>query len=228
MLKFLLDIIAPKRCLVCKCYWKYVCDECYEKIRDFENICYVCKNRSTHFEVHNECRHDIFYDKVIILKHYKAEKFWQIIKQAKFYHKKEVFRELVEYLYEAFLIHQKIRKKEDFCIVSVPGYWIKRLKRDYNSSEVLAQYFSKISGIPYRKNVIKKIKNTLQQSKLDRKKRLANLKNSFIIKNSSYISWKKILIIDDVISTGTTINEISRILKQEGVNEIIGLCLASN
>lgn len=227
MLSFILDIIAPKKCYSCKKEWHFLCNQCYTKIKDFEPLCYVCKNLSKNFAVCPSCKADVFYDKVLVLKHYRSQNFWRIIKQAKFYGIISIFDELALKMKELFLDNQKVRKYEDFLIISVPSPFRRKFKRGYNSSEVLAKKFAKTLPIPY-KNLCKKAKYTPQQSKLSREKRLTNLYDSFIIKNSKAIQWKKIIIIDDVVSTGSTINELARVLKNHGASEVIAFCLASN
>ena len=74
------------------------------------------------------------------------------------------------------------------------------------------------------------MRNTKQQSKLDRKTRLDNLKNSFTFdeKYLNLVKDKKVIIVDDVVSTWATINEISSILKQKWVKKIIWLVVASD
>ncbi len=230
MLKFILDILAPKKCQTCQKEWHFLCEDCYNEIKNFEKVCYVCKGLSKNFEVCKPCSKEIFYDKVIVLKHYKDKNFSKIIKEAKFYWKKEIFEELSLKLYDLFIENEKIRKLDDFLIVSVPSFWKRKFKRWYNSSDVLASYFSKISKMKYDKKVVKKIKNTIQQSKLSKKKRLTNLYKSFIInkKKLKKLDWKNIILVDDVVSTGSTLNEISKELKKNKVKKVICLVLASN
>ncbi len=230
MLKFILDILAPKKCQTCQKEWHFLCKDCYNEIKNFEKICYSCKGLSKKFEVCDTCSRKVFYDKVIVLKHYKDKNFSKIIKEAKFYWKKEIFEELSHKLYGLFIENQKIRKLDDFLIVSVPSFWTRKLKRWYNSSEVLASYFSRVSKIKYDKKIIKKIKNTPQQSKLSRKKRLTNLDKSFIINKSKLknLNWKNIILVDDVVSTGSTLNEISKELKKNKVKKVVCLVLASD
>lgn len=227
MIKFILNILAPKKCLTCNKEGFFLCEDCYEKIKDFEKICYVCTWLSKNFSVCATCKNEVFYDKIMVLKHYRSENFSKIIKQGKFYGKKEIFLVLSQKLYELFLENEKIRKKDDFFLISVPSFWTRKFQRWYNSSQVLARYFSKVSGIEY-KNILRKTRNTLQQSKLSRKERLTNLENSIKIIKRTNIAWKKIIVVDDVVSTGTTINEIAKILKQNWAKKVIWLCLASN
>lgn len=230
--KFFLDFIAPKKCYYCKKEWNFICEKCFYNIYNFEELCYVCQNFSKNFEVHETCKNEnnIFYDKILILKHYKNKIIKNLIKDGKFYWKTEILEEFSYFMYEKFIENEKIIKLEDFLIISIPSYFLRKWKRWYNSSEVLAKSFSKISKIPYKKNILKKIKNTKQQSKLSKEQRLENLKNSFII-NKKYlknIKNKKILIIDDVVSTWATINEVSKILKTNWAQKIVWLVVASN
>lgn len=231
-LKIIFDFIAPKKCYSCKKEWHFICKNCFSKIYDFEEICYVCKKYSKNFEIHKNCKleNNIFYDKILVLKHYKNSLVQRLIKDGKFYGKKEILEEFSFFMYEKFIENEKIRKLDDFLVISIPSYFLRKWKRWYNSSEILAKSFANISKIKYEKNILKKVKNTKQQSKLDRKQRLVNLKNSFII-NKKYLSTiknKKILIIDDVVSTWATLNEISFILKQNWVEKIIWIIIASD
>jgi ComF family protein len=127
------------------------------------------------------------------------------------------------------LLNHKIKFKDDYVIVSVPSHFFRKLKRWYNSSEVLCKYFSKISGIKYEKWVIIKTKNVKQQSKLSREERLINLKWAFKINKNKLenIKWKEIIILDDVISTWTTLNEMAKILKENWAKNVIWVIIAS-
>jgi predicted amidophosphoribosyltransferase len=57
---------------------------------NFEPICYVCKGRSDNFNVHKKCKIDVYYDKIIILSHYKNKIMSKLIKDLKFYSKKDI------------------------------------------------------------------------------------------------------------------------------------------
>lgn len=230
--KFLLDIVSPKKCYSCKKEWCFICKECFSSFYEFEEKCYVCKKFSKNFEVHEFCKSEknIFYDKILVLKHYKNQKIQKLIKDGKFYGKTEILEEFSYFMYEKFLENEKIDDLKDYLIISIPSYFLRRWKRWYNSSEILAKHFANFSKINYEKNILKKIKHTKQQSKLNRKERLKNLKNSFTINKFFFkkIKNKKILIIDDVISTWSTLNEISSILKQNSVEKIIWITIASD
>ena len=97
----------------------------------------------------------------------------------------------------------------------------KRLKeRGFNQAEKIAIDLSKITGIPVVDNISIKY-NTKRLYKLRKSERIDELKNAFIIKNNIIdLKNKNILLVDDIFTTGSTVNEISKILKINGVNKV--------
>ncbi len=118
--------------------------------------------------------------------------------------------------------------KEEFSkadiIIPVPINFWKRLKRKYNQSELLARELSKLSGIKYEPDFLKKIKETKPQEGLNRKQRLKNLAGSFGMKENMY--EKNVILVDDVFTTGATANECSKVLKKHGAKNVIVVTLA--
>lgn len=113
-------------------------------------------------------------------------------------------------------------------IIWVPEFFLDRIFRQYNQTYKLAEELSKISEIPFHK-AITKYKYTKHQAWLNKERRLWNLKNCFKI-NKKYVDiirWKNIILVDDVISTWTTANEIAKVLKQNWARNIYWIFLAS-
>lgn len=123
------------------------------------------------------------------------------------------------------------RYKEDLqntdIIIPIPMHRFKRLFRMYNPAQLLASSVSKISTIPTIFDVLHKAKWTKSQSSLSRKQRLTNINGSIIIKNAEKIKGKNIVLIDDVITTGATVNYSAKILKKAGANKVIVLSIAA-
>jgi ComF family protein len=120
-------------------------------------------------------------------------------------------------------------KKEDFLIISPPMSFFRKLNRWYNHSEILWKNIANYFWFSYETKLILKAKHTRQQSKLNRQDRLLNLKKAFKIDENKVdiIDNKIIILIDDVISTWTTINEISKILRDYKPRKIIVVTIAS-
>jgi competence protein ComFC len=97
----------------------------------------------------------------------------------------------------------------------VPMFFLHSLKRGYNQSFLLAKTFAENSQIPYFP-LTKKKRWTAHQARLSREERIRNLSGAFVIdlKYSKFLENNTIYIVDDVISTGTTVNEIAGVLKQ--------------
>jgi ComF family protein len=228
--KFLKDLIAPKKCYSCNKEWHFLCEDCVNKIAKFDSICYYCKGRTDSFEIHKKCLENVYYNKIIILAHYKNKVISKLIKHLKFYWKKDIWEDFGNYLSELFFENEIYKNTDDYIIIFPPMWFIKKIKKWYNHSEIIAKYVSKKTGIKIEKNLIIKSKQTRQQSTLNRNERLKNLENSFKINKNKVdkIDKKTFIIVDDVISTWTTINEISKILKEKGVKKIIWLIIASD
>lgn len=230
MFKFLKDLIAPKKCYSCNKQWHFLCEECLSKMSNFEPICYCCKGKSDYFDIHKNCKKDVYYDKIIVLSHYKNKTISKLIKDLKFYCKKDISEDFWNYLSELFFENEIYKNTDNYILIFPPMSFIKKLKRWYNHSEIIAKVISKNTNIKIEKWYIKKVKTTRQQSTLKRQDRVINLNNSFKIANKKIdnIDKKIFIIVDDVISTGSTINELSKILKEKWVKKVIWLIVASD
>ncbi len=115
-------------------------------------------------------------------------------------------------------------KEVDF-LMPVPLFWFKKIRRTYNQAELLCEIVSQESSIPVA-NALIRVKNTKTQTKLDHKKRQENVRNAFVLRKEIDITGKKILVIDDVMTTGATIKECARILKSAGAEKVYSLVSA--
>ena len=118
----------------------------------------------------------------------------------------------------------KLEKKFDM-IIPVPLHKSRERERGFNQSYLISKYASSISGLPLFNNVIIRKKNNKSQSLLTYNERIENVKNIFKVKFPEKINGKKIIIIDDIITTGLTVNSCCRELKKFNAGEII--CLAA-
>lgn len=108
---------------------------------------------------------------------------------------------------------------------SKTGFILRKKNIAVNHMQFLALLFSKVTNIPFGDNLLK-IKETKKQQKLDRSSRKVNLVEAFKVRNCLDVYGKNFLIIDDVWTTGSTLNEISFVMKQSGANKIFLLTLA--
>lgn len=105
-------------------------------------------------------------------------------------------------------------------IIPIPMHPSDKLKRGYNQTEKICRELSRISKVPYLA-VLKKTRRTENQKRLDRKGRSANLKGCFSVCTGADLSGKKLLIVDDVTTTGATFREILQALEPCGCAKIV-------
>ena len=105
-------------------------------------------------------------------------------------------------------------------ILFVPLHKKRLRQRGFNQAEKIAMDLSKIVDIPTVDNISRKY-NTKRLYKLGKEERINELKNAFVIKeNIIDLKNKNVLLVDDIFTTGSTVNEISKILKINGVNKV--------
>lgn len=112
------------------------------------------------------------------------------------------------------------------ALIPVPLYRTKKAARGYNQAQALADELSGLTGIPSYSHMVKRVRNTVPQKTLDDIGRQNNLKRAFLI-SPDVVKLKKAIIVDDIYTTGSTIDAVARELKQHGVGKVyfITLCI---
>jgi ComF family protein len=111
-------------------------------------------------------------------------------------------------------------------IIPIPLHKIKQIQRGYNQSFYIARGISRITGTPANYKAVIRRKNTLSQTKMNLHQREENIRDAFKLKQSSAIKDKTILLVDDVTTTGSTLNECGRILLEGGADKVYALSAA--
>ena len=210
----IINIFYPNVCGMCDKISKYdICPKCLaklNKIKQCKKHIYLRRNFTTHMYIFKY--EDIVRQKLIKYKFsdqaYRYKGFSKFIEKDK---------KICGFL-----------KKYDI-IIPAPISKTRKLKRGYNQSDLIIMELSKnITDICVLRNVLYKIKNTLPQSSLNKVQRQSNLKGAYKIKNIESIKDKKVLLFDDVFTTGSTIDECARVLKLAGAKEIGSLTIAKD
>lgn len=111
-------------------------------------------------------------------------------------------------------------------IVPVPLHELKKAERGFNQSYFIAKGLSKMEGIPVSPKVIKRVKYTQSQTALGAEERKTNMDGVFEVTKPQWVKDKNIVILDDVITTGSTVNECAKALKDCGAGNIYALSVA--
>ncbi len=202
--------------------WCFFCKEGNDFITDY--ICCDCKDN---LEILNR---EIDLDSVNIHKAFYVLGFNRFIKEMvydfKFNGKSYLYKPLAQIMVDS-ITELNLNQGIDY-IYFVPSHIRKEAIRGYNQSELLAKYISGELDLELSKNNLIKYRHTKEQNKLNRSGRVSNLKDSFKIKRSEEIRGKSILLVDDIVTTGSTFIECAKVLKESGAKEITVLALTSS
>lgn len=224
-----LDLIFPPRCPICdrivKNGRKVICETCRPKVRYIkEPRCLKCGKQLSEDE-QEYCRdcsgRPHLYVQGRALYEYGA--IAGSIYRFKYKGKREYGEVFGEEL--AFFLGDYIRHLRPDALVPVPMYPMKERVRGYNQAQVLAKVLGKHLNIPVETDLVRRIRNTKALKSLNSKERLNNLKNAFILSRNS-VKLKTIIIVDDIYTTGSTIDAISEVLLTAGVQNIYFIALA--
>jgi len=138
----------------------------------------------------------------------------------RFKYRRQVWFEpfLVELLSDAFLAAQAPGAWD--CLVPVPLHSCREREREFNQARRLAGGFSRRTGIPCRPRLLKRVHATHSQTALSREARAANMRKAFAIGDRFPLNGLRVLLIDDVFTTGATTNACARVLRRAGAAEV--------
>ncbi len=195
----------------------YLDEKCLQKLNFKLNFyCFECEKRTIEkCEIKNHSKLIKFF---ISFGEYENEFLKKLIILGKNGHK-EIFNDLGSFIAKEFLNHLEFFKS--YFLVPVPLTKKKLLKRGFNQAEILTEKIHQLTNLPIF-NGLKKIKETKDQAELNFKERLINLKFAFKVERKSP---KNIILIDDIKTTGTTLKECAKTLKENGAKNIIALTI---
>jgi ComF family protein len=207
-----LDLFFPKFCLGCKGEGSYLCQDCKGTL----DILRIHQRHKTRYlsDLYFALPYQGGLIKKLILS-YKYEPFL-----------KNLSLTLSSLILDHFELLDKRPNFADFCLIPIPLEKRKLRWRGFNQSGEIARELSKSLKIPFLENILMKIKTTLPQVELSEKERRENVRGSFFVKNKDSIKGKKILLVDDIYTTGSTMEEAARILRESGAKEVIGIVIA--
>jgi ComF family protein len=112
------------------------------------------------------------------------------------------------------------------AIVPVPLHWLRYLRRGFNQSELLARALSERTGLPVISGAVRRIRATPRQALLDHDGRRRNVRGAFRVTRPEAIEGRRLLLLDDVLTTGATLNACTHTLIQAGAAHVSILTLA--
>lgn len=216
-----MGLLYPQTCCFCgKISTQKMCDTCKKKIVYIhEPRCKKC-GKPVRYEEQEYChdcqKQDFCYEQGRSIWLHKGPVPWSIY-QFK-YHNRRIYGEF--YAKELYRLYAKnIRDWGIDLIVPVPLHWKRKRKRGYNQAEIIAKHLGRLMEIPVDSKAVVRKKYTEPQKTLNNKERKKNLKDAFEVKKS-WSTPKRILVIDDIYTTGSTIDGAAKALLEKGHNKV--------
>ena len=235
-LQTFINLLLPPRCIKCGKILSLsdgLCAECFNKIRFISQpMCYCCGQPFCHetglkFAKKQLCGRCLKKKKHLFRMQRSAfiydDESKNLILDLKFRDKTGSAKVLANMLYTA---GADIWQEKPDIIIPVPIHRLRLLKRRYNQSAILAKYLSQKTLIPTDCESLVRHRNTTPQVELSGNARRQNLKQAFSVKYPQQIKGKKVVLIDDVSTTGSTLNECAKVLNKAGAAAIYTLTLA--
>ncbi len=223
----LLDFVFPLRCPGCNKKGAWFCEECLAKLRPIEEFtCAVCGDQAIKGITHPRCQTKYTLDRLISIYEYKGP-----IRKAIAWLKYKDVTGLAKVL--ADLMVEEVQELDidfgfDTIIVPVPLHWRRAWTRGFNQAELLANHFGKSLNLEVRDNLLRRTRNTEPQIKLKYGERRKNVSGAFEVLESrkSEVKGRDFLLIDDVCTTGATLNACANALKRAKARYVWALTLA--
>lgn len=215
-----IKLIFPPKCIFCNDVLSInsdidICRSCFNKISFIDGII----NGNNTRQSNSGCC-----DYIICVCRYSG-----IIKDSLIRYK--FFGKLSYYRTFARLLADKVNKMTNFnnfdIIISVPLHVNKEKIRGYNQSLLISKELSKRLGVPEYSRLLSRVRDTGSQSLLPKGKRYYNVKDAFKVCKTELIKGKTVLLVDDIMTTGNTIDECSRVLKAAGAKAVVGAVIAT-
>jgi len=111
-------------------------------------------------------------------------------------------------------------------IVPIPMYWTRRLERGTNSADIIARCLGQGLRVPVRHRLLLRIRNTLEQKDLLPRERFRNVRGAFVVRKHPHIEGARVLVVDDVLTTGATCSEAARMLQLAGAAHVAAAVIA--
>lgn len=226
----LINLLFPTFCIICKKDGNYICRQCYMEMSPILQLrCPVCDQPVHKYFYHVECLEKMNFEGLIYVFPY-GERFHDIIEAVKYKFYYDICKFLGLILAKNFRTLVKFNFQE-YVVSSVPIHKSKLRNRGFNQAEIIGRAFAKELGLSYY-NLLERVRKTQTQVGLDKYQRVANLKDSFKFAQPTFPTSnfqsapQKVILVDDIFTTGTTIRECSTVLKNAGIQSVFVAVLA--
>lgn len=226
--KIALDFFYPRFCLICHKEGSYLCPDCFSRIKIFPApFCPHCKSRSFDGRICRDCKNSI--SGFVAAVSYKDKDLRKIIDTFKYNFIKELAKPLAFLILKFLTENPEIeffKNPLDFEILPVPLHPRRLRWRGFNQAEEIGKELVPLLKIPMKSKILSRTRYTKPQVELGLKARKENVRAAFKILDVKKVKNKKIILLDDVATTLSTLEEAAKILKENNAREVWGLTVA--
>ena len=210
-----IDLIYPPVCGICgKLCNEFLCKKCSIMLR-----------KQARCMVDNYGNDDKNFDEHLYIFKYEGI-IRKIILKYKFQNKSYLYKTFVNFLLKDENLFEILEKYD--TIIPVPISRKRQKQRGYNQSELLAREIAEHTNLKYENLCLFKTKDIIEQSKLNKEERIQNIQGAYELKNPQRLTHKKILLLDDIYTTGSTVDECCRILREAEPRKLGVLTIAKD
>lgn len=228
---YVLDLLFPIACLSCKKEGVYFCRACRDAIPVFPPACFVCKKlvpqdgRAPAGRTCKACRKKSFIYGSFSPFSYGHPVIRDAIHRLKYKRARGIAPVLGEMLCSSLAFYQ-VALPHDVFLIPIPLHKSRERTRGFNQSRLIAQELARKLHLTLRTDILKKIKETAPQMELLREARLTNLAGTFVVSDTSAVRNRTCILVDDIKTTGATMEEAARVLKDAGARKIWAITIA--
>ncbi len=218
-----LDIFAPPCCVVCKKVGTWLCDDCAQKIPPFyAPLCPRCGRPESSQRLCRVCQ-----TAPLSVAPIRATFLFQgavrdVVHALKYRGARNILSPLAKRMAEVWQYH----KMESDLLIPVPLHANREAKRGYNQSVLVAKALGSQIGIPVAEGVLTRVRDTMSQTKLNREERKKNVNEAFTYSAYTKLDGKRVTLIDDVATTGATLEACAVVLVSNGAKSVNAFTLA--
>lgn len=227
-IQFFLDILFPINCLGCNKEGKWLCEICIQGISLYQKrICPWCERKQPILQLCSKCQKESGLDFLKVITNYQDPLLQEFLHNLKYNLAWKMIDDLDPLIKKFVQQNKELTQFSQSVFVPIPLYQKRYLERGFNQSESIAELLSQnMPSIKVNPKILKRIKNTGSQMKLSRKERLINMKGAFSCWDKISAINQTVILVDDVLTTGSTIKEAAITLRKAGCRSVGTLILA--
>ena len=220
------DCLFPIFCFGCGREGVWVCDGCFNTIpRDGVFCCPLCHVSTGWGESCHTCQATSVLARVFALGSYDEQAILgRMICALKYEYVEELLPIFSRLIQSFFAQHPSLVQPYDM-VVPVPLHPRRQAERGFNQAAVLGKVVGNICEIPLA-SPLERVRYTERQAQLPKRERVTNVREAFDLSSGALIMGKRILLVDDVYTTGSTMQECARVLREAGAGEVAGFVVA--